>query len=274
MNEIKEIDTGVLLPEDGVIDSSWARTQLERTDAFSKELMYYGKGSVFFLLKTELPPSAYEQAVSDLDYTVETSEVYIQYLQKRPLLEAIKAKYYTALSLSASEYITGSVEDALALCDVCTAKYGKLTSDNLRKAAEATGAAPKRVSSALMTIEKAKKKALYEWLLSEHGLSEDDIYSASTLDTSGKTEYLEKMLQAYSLLTSWDDFYDLVSPVVLDNGETSTLRFLSDMADASQSINEYLKKEEAYHTLASLKEEFANEVYPKLSFEEGTSNDT
>ena len=87
-----EIDTGVELPESGTVNTSWARNQLDRTDAFSKELMYYGKGSIFFLLQTSLSESSYKQSVKDLDYTVETAAVYINYLQLRPVLEAIKDK--------------------------------------------------------------------------------------------------------------------------------------------------------------------------------------
>jgi len=268
MNEVKEIDTGVILPDDGVVDVKWALAQLERVDAFSKELMYFGKGSVLFMLSTNLTIQAYEQAVHELGYTVETSELYISYLQKREVLEAVKAKYMVAMSLSASEYLTQDVEDSLALCDVCIAKYGKLTADNLKKATEDTGRTVKKMSTATLNIETLKKKALMDWLADEYSMSDDDVHQASSINTVGKTEYVEKMLQAHSMLGDWKIFYDIIAETVFESDNPAALRFLADMQDASGPIKEYLDSEEAYNNLAALKDKFESVIYPELQFKQ------
>lgn len=262
-----ESATGVILPENNIIDTEWAKEQLSRVDVFSQELLNYGRGEIFFMLQSNLSPAGFEQSINDLGYTVETANTYISYLQKRVVLEEIKAKFYVALSLSAAEYIPDSVEDAMALMDVCLAKFGKPTADNLKKAAETTGTLPKKMSDAAISVEAMKKKALYEWLLSEHSLSEDDIHQASTINTAGKTEFLEKMLQAYSLLEDWKTFYDIIAKPVHDSENMKALRFLSDIQDASASIQDFLKSEKAHLELVRLKEIFSNEVYPELSFE-------
>jgi len=265
----KEIDTGVLLPEDGTaVDTDWARDQLERTDAFSKELMFFGKGSVFFLLKTNLSPDGYAQSVADLGYAVETANLYISYLQKRPVLEAIKAKFYVAISLSASEYIPDAEDDAMALLDVCVAKYGKFTADNLRKAAEDTGTLPKKMSSAAISVEAMKKKALHDWLADTFDMSEDDIYQAAKVSTEGRTEFTEKMADAFDRIEDWEVFYKVIATVVHKSENIAALRFLADFRDAAPSMAEYLASEKANHLLTARIEKFENEVYPELSFQE------
>ena len=50
----KEIETGVELPESGIIDTNWAKEQLERVNIWSQELMSYGRGQVFNMLKISL----------------------------------------------------------------------------------------------------------------------------------------------------------------------------------------------------------------------------
>lgn len=265
-NEVKEVDTGVLLPEDGIVDVTWARKQLERSDAFSKELMYFGKGSVFFLLQTNLSIEGFEQAVRSLEYSVEQAELYISYLQKRPVLTAIKNKYYVALALSAAEFIPNSIDEALALCDITVAKYGALTAKNLEKALGDTGKSIKKMSEAAISVEAMKKKAFHEWALSEYGLSDDDILNAQRVDTSGKSEYLEKSLQAFSLLGDWKTFYAIIAEPVHASGDTKALRFLADINDAAASIQEFLAIEAANHNLIQIKEKFNSEVYPELSF--------
>ncbi len=264
---MNESTTGVILPEDHIIDTKWAQEQLSRVDVFSQELLNYGRGEIFFMLQTNLSPAGYEQSINDLGYTIETSNTYISYLQKRTVLEAIKAKYYVAISLSAAAYLPDAEDAAIALCDVCLAKFGKLTADNLKKAAETTGTLPKKMSDAAISVEAMKKKALNDWLLAEHQLSEDDIQQASRLSTEGKTEYLEKMLQAYSLLEDWKTFYNIIASTVEQSGDMKALRFLADMQDASGSITEFLTAETNFNNLATLKSTFENEVYPKISFE-------
>ena len=264
---MNESNTGVILPEDNIIDTKWAQEQLARVDVFSQELLNYGRGEIFFMLQTNLSASGFEQSINDLGYTVETANTYISYLQKRVVLEAIKAKFYVALSLSAAEYIPDNIDDAMALLDVCLAKFGKPTADNLRKAAETTGTLPKKMSDAAISVEAMKKKALHEWLLGEHGLSDDDILQASTINTAGKTEFTEKMLQAYSLLGDWKTFYDIIAEPVHASENMRALRFLSDIQDASLSIEDYLKSEAANQRLNRLKATFTDEVYPELSFE-------
>ena len=264
---MQESNTGVILPEAGVITTQWAKEQLSRVDVFSQELLNYGRGEIFFMLQTNLSQTGFEQSINELGYTVETANTYISYLQKRITLEAIKAKYYVALSLSAAEYIPDAIDDAIALIDVCLAKFGKPTADNLKKAAETTGTLPQKMSSAAISIEAKKKKALNEWLASEHTLSDDDILSAGSIDTTGKTEFLEKMLQAYSLLEDWSEFYKIIAEPVHNSGNAKALRFLSDINDASGSIEEFLRSEAAFNNLSALKEKFHNEVYPELAFE-------
>ena len=264
---MKESTTGVILPEDNIITTEWAKEQLSRVDVFSQELLNYGRGEIFFMLQTNLSASGFEQSINDLGYTVETAYTYISYLQKKTVLSAIKEKYYVALSLSAPQYIPDNIDDAMALLDVCLAKFGKPTADNLKKAAETTGTMPKKMSDAAISIEALKKKSLHEWLLDEHSLSDDDILQASRIATEGKVEFLEKMLQAYNLLEDWKDFYDIIAKPVKESNNPKALRFLSDIQDASESITEYLASEKAYHNLSTLKETFENEVYPKISME-------
>lgn len=261
-----ESTTGVILPEDHIITTEWAREQLSRVDLFSQELLNYGKGEVFFMLQTNLSPSGFEQTVSELGYTIETCNTYISYLQKRVVLEAIKAKFYVALSLSAAEYIPDNIDDAMALMDVCLAKFGKPTADNLKKAGETTGTLPKKMSDAAISVEALKKKALHDWLLSEHNLSDDDIYEAQKLHPEGLKEFTEKMCQAYFRLENWKDFYSIIAEPVHASENMKALRFLSDIQDASKSIEEYLAAEARHKKLASLKELFDSEVYPEISF--------
>lgn len=264
---MNESTTGVILPENNIIDTKWAMEQLQRVDVFSQELLNYGRGEIFFMLQTNLSQQGFEQSIGELNYTVETAMTYISYLQKRPVLEAIKAKFYVALSLSAAEYIPDNVTDAMALLDVCLAKFGKPTAENLKKAAETTGTLPKKMSDAAITVEAMKKKALHEWLLDEYGLSDDDIYSAQRLHPEGRTEFTEKMAQAYSLLEDWSAFYKIIADAVHDSNNMKALRFLSDINDASASIQEYLKAEAANRRLIELKLKFDNEVYPLAQFE-------
>jgi hypothetical protein len=265
MNESK---TGVILPEDGIIDTKWAKDQLSRVDVFSQELLNYGRGEVFFMLQTNLSQKAFEDAIQDLDYTLATAYTYISYLQKRPILETIKEKLYVALSLSAAEYIPDNIEDALALLDVCIAKFGKPTADNLKKAAETTGTLPKRMSEAALSVEVAKKKALQKWLLEEHNLTEAQVIDAQRTKPEGKAEFVEKMVEAFDRLEDWNEFYSIIAKPVHDSDNMKALRFLADINDASGSIMEYLQAEKAFNNLNALKEEFTNNVYPELSFKE------
>ena len=263
---MNESNTGVVLPENNIIDTKWAQEQLSRVDVFSQELLNYGRGEIFFMLQTNLSASGFEQAINDLSYTVETANTYISYLQKRVVLEAIKAKYYVALSLSAAEYIPDSIEDSMALIDVCLAKFGKPTADNLRKAAETTGTMPKKMSDAAISIEAMKKKALYDWLLSEHNMTESDVQDAQRLHPEGRQEFTSKMSQAYFLLGDWKTFYDVIAETVHKSENMKALRFLADMNDASSSIEEYLQAEVANQKLNRLKGIFEDEVYPELNF--------
>lgn len=262
-----ESTTGVVLPEDGIIDTQWAKDQLSRVDVFSQELLNFGRGEIFFMLQNNLAPDGFAQAIGDLDYTVETANTYISYLQKRPVLEAIKAKLYVALSLSAAEYIPDSIEDAMALLDVCIAKFGKPTADNLRKASETTGSLPKKMSDAAIGIEAMKKKALNEWLSSEFDMSESDIMDSQRLHPEGRQEFTEKMVAAFDRLEEWDAFYTLIASVVHDSADTKALRFLADINDAAGSMLEFLSAEKAHTLLASRKQVFEDEVYPEISFQ-------
>ena len=259
--------TGVVLPDDGIIDTSWAAEQLGRVDLFSQELLNYGKGEIFFMLQTNLSQGGFEQSIKELGYTVETALVYISYLQKRAVLEAVKEKYYVAVSLSASEYLLDAVEDSLALCDVCVAKYGKITKENLQKASEDTGQAVKKMSDAAISIEAMKKKALNDWLLGSHGLSESDVMDAQRLHPEGRTEFTDKMTAAFDRLSDWQSFYAVIAKPIHDSGNPEALRFLADLNDAAPSMVEFLDAEEAHHNLNALKEKFESEVYPELSFE-------
>jgi len=265
---MNESTTGVILPENGIVDIDWAKDQLSRVDVFSQELLNYGRGEIFFMLQTNLSQQGFEQAIQDLNYTTETALTYISYLQKKPVLEAIKERLYVALSLSAAEYVPDNIDDAMALLDVCIAKFGKPTADNLKKAAETTGKLPKKMSEAAISVEAAKKQALYDWLKSEHNMSESDILDAQRLHPEGKQEFLEKMLEAYSRLEDWNVFYTVIAETVHKNDDMKALRFLADINDASASIEEFLKAESAYQQLTALKAKFDNEVYPKLNFEQ------
>ena len=263
----EQTETGVILPQDGIIDTQWCKEQLSRVDLFSASLLAYGRGEIFFMASSNMGTAGFEQVVTDLGYTVQTANVYINYLQKRTVIEAIRAKYYVALSLAASEFVPDSTEDALALCDICISKYGKLTADNLKKAAEDSGAPIQKMSTSALTVEKLKKDALNEWLLDTHQLSEDDILQASKLPIEGRVEFTEKMLQAYSLLEDFKTFYDIIAIPVNASGSTRALRFLSDLQDASGSITEYLDAETAFNNLNQYKATFEMEIYPKLSFD-------
>jgi hypothetical protein len=271
MNQQK-IETGVLLPPDGKVSVAWAQEQLERVSVFSQELLAYGRGEVFTFLKTKLSPDGFKQTVQDLDYTVETADKYIQYFKLKPALEAIKEKYYVALSLSASEYIPENIEDALALCDIAVAKYGKLTAENLRKAAEAAGVLPKKLSDAAISTEASKKKALHKWLLDEYALSDDDIFLRSSIHTEGKLEFLETMIDAYEHLGDWFQVYSIIADPIKNSNNTKALRFLSSLNNASKSIQEYIKSEQQFYELEELKEKFENEIYPELNFEAEKDN--
>ena len=262
-----EIDDGVVLPENGIIDKAYVLEQLSRIDMFSASMIAYGRGKVFFLARTNLGTSAYEQLVQEVGYSVDSAEDYIKYLELRPVIEAIRSKYYVALSLAASKVIPDSVEDALAICDIVVAKYGKITKDNIVKAIETTGGTVKKMSASSIEIEKLKKKALYDWLYDEYVMTEEDIREASQLHPEGLKEYTTKMAQAYFLLEDWKIFYDIIAGPVKDSGNMKALRFLSDMNDASGSIEEYLVAEQAHQKLIALKEVFENEVYPKMNFD-------
>jgi len=264
---MNESTTGVVLPDNGTIDTQWAKEQLARVDLFSNELLNYGKGEIFFMLQSNLGSGGFEQSITDLGYTVETALVYISYLQKRVILDAIKEKYYTPLSLSAAGVLPDNTEEALALCDVCVAKYGKLTADNLSKAAEDTGMGHKKMSDSAVGIEAMKKKALHEWLTSTFGITEVQIQEAGRQHPEGRVEFTEKMAEAYDKLGSWDVFYQLVSQAVMSHGDPRTMRFLADMSDASGSMEEYLHAEAAYRLLQERREMFEQEVYPKIQFE-------
>ena len=264
---MNESTTGVILPDDGIINTKWAQDQLLRVDVFSQELLNYGRGEVFFMLQSNLSQGGFEQSIKDLDYTVETAMTYISYLQKRPVLEAIKIKLYVALSLSAAEYIPDNIEDAMALLDVCIARFGKPTADNLKKAAETTGTLPKKMSDAAITIEANKKKELMNWLKTEHNLSESDVLDAQRLHPEGKQEFLEKSIAAFDRLGNWDDFYKIIADSVNNSGNPLALRFLADLNDAAPSMVEFLEAEQSHTNLNALKDTFDNVVYPKLSFE-------
>ena len=257
----------VTLPDDGVIDTAWAMKELEKATLFSTFDLNANKGRVFFMLKSHLPTLGYEQSVQELDYTIETAETYINFLGKLPILEAIRTKYMAALSLSASELLPDTLEDAMALLDICIARIGRPTAKNLAKALELTGATPKKLTSAALTVEVLKKKAFMDWLLDEHGLSEDDVYMASKVDTTGRTEFTEKMAQAFFLLEDWSIFYDTVATAVHAADDSKALRFLADINDAAVSIGSFLESEKAFNSLNSLRAEFNNEVYPELSFQ-------
>ena len=260
--------TGVILPDDNIINTKWAQEQLSRVDVFSQELLNYGRGEIFFMLKQNLAAQGFEQSIQELGYTVETAMTYISYLQKRVVLEAIKAKFYIALSLSAAIYIPDNIDDAMALLDVCLAKFGRPTADNLKKAAETTGVLPKKMSDAAITTEANKKKAMTDWLLEEHNMSEADIIDAGSLHPEGLKEYTEKMSQAFFLLEDWDDFYKVISTAVMSSANSKAIRFLSDMNDAAGSIEEYLGAEKANKNFNALKDKFENDIYPKISFKE------
>ena len=262
-----EIDDGVILPEDGIITKEYVLEQLSRIDMFSASMIAYGRGKVFFLARTNLGSSAYEELVRDVGYSVDSADDYIKYLELRPVIEAIRSKYYVALSLAGSKVIPESVDEALAICDIVVAKYGKITKDNIVKAIESTGATVKKMSVSSIEIERMKKKALNEWLLDEHAMSEDDIYQASQLHPEGLKEFTSKMSQAYFLLEYWKEFYDIIAPAVRASDNMKALRFLADMNDASGSITEYLAAEQANQKLTALKEQFEQEVYPKINFD-------
>lgn len=263
---MQESLTGVVLPDDGHIDTEWAKEQLARVDLFSQELLNYGKGEIFFMLQTNLGASGFEQSIGDLGYTVETALVYISYLQKKSVLEAIKEKFYIALSLSAASIVPDNVEEALALCDVCVAKYGKLTADNLSKAAEDTGVGHKKMSDSAVGIEAMKKAALMEWLKTAFSMTEEQIIESGRLKPEGRSEFTEKMANAYDRLEDWDAFYSLIAEPVHESGNARALRFLADMSDASASMEEYLHAEAAHRLLQDRKEQFEQEVYPEIQF--------
>jgi hypothetical protein len=259
-------DTGVVIPDSGIIDKQWILDSLARVDIFSAELVSYGKGSIFFLARSNMSPESYAQVVTEIGLTVETADKYINYLQLRPVLEAIKKKYYIAISLAASELLPDSIDEALALCDICIAKYGRLTADNLRKALEDTGAPIKKLSDSALSIEKLKRQAMLDWLLEAHELSEEDVRDASSINPIGKQDYLAAMLQAHSLLGDFTTFYDIIAKPLKDSNNMKALRFLSDFKDASGSVEEFLASEKAHNKLVALKLEFESEVYPLLVF--------
>jgi len=261
-----QLDTGVTLPDNGIIDVAWAKEALSRADIFNQAHLAKARGQVFWLLKTNLGTTAYENAVIDLDYTLETAEKYVRYIEITPVIDAISEKYYMAISLSASEYLPDTVEEALALCDIAIAKGFGLTAKGLEKAIEATGKVVKKMSDAAISVEAMKKKALHDWLLDEHGMSDDDIYLASQLKPEGLKEFTAKMAQAYFLLEDWKEFYGIIAAPIKESGNMKALRFLADLNDASASIEEYLGAERANQKLTALKSLFEREVYPEINF--------
>jgi len=268
MNKEKiEAETGVLLPDSGIINLEWAKEQLSRVDLFSASLLAYGRGEILYMLQTHLSATAYEQAVRELGFSVENSAVYIQYLQKRPVIEAIREKYYVALSLSASEYIPDATEDALAICDITVAKYGKLTADNIKKALVDTGTSIKKIGAAAITVEKNKRDLFLKWLKEEHKMTESDVLDASKLLPESKTIFLEKSIAAFDRLGDWNVFYSIIAKSVHDSDDMKALRFLADLNDAAPSMEEFLAAEESHAKLNTLKETFDNTIYPALSFQ-------
>jgi len=263
----KESDVTIILPDNGIIDVDWAREQLERANLFSTFSLNANKGRVFYMLQSSLSDEGFSQAVSELDYTIETALTYISFLNKLPVLEAIKDKYFIALSLSAAELVPNDVEEAFALIDVTLARCGKPTAKNIAKAIEITGTTVKKMTVSAITAEANKKQALQKWLLDEHQLSADDIIQASKLDTTGKTEFLDKMLEAYDRLDNWNEIYKIIAKPIHDSENMKALRFLADINDASGSIISFLNSEKSFYNLRDLKEKFFNEIYPKMQFE-------
>lgn len=256
--------TGVLLPDDGKVSVEWAKEQLGRVDLFSQELLNYGKGEIFFMLETNQSPSVFEASIKELGYTVETARTYISYLQKKPILEEIKSIYYIALSLSAAEVLPDAMEDALALCAVCVAKYGKLTAENLLKAAEDTGMGHKKMSDSARSLDAMKKEALTSWLVDTFGMTPDSIAAAQHIDTAGKTEFLEGALNAFDRLEDYDTFHKIVSDVVFESENKAAIRFLADMHDISGSILEFIRSEKNHRLYVERVEKFESEVYPEV----------
>lgn len=259
-----DVTTGVVLPEDGTVNVAWAKEQLGRVDLFSTELLNYGKGEIFFTLETNQTSAVFEKSIKELGYTVETAKKYISYLQKKPALEAIKGRFYVALALSAATVLPDSIEDALALCDVCAAKYGRLTAENLVKAAADTGMGHKKMSDSARSIDALKKEALNTWLIETFGMTAESIQNAQTVNTDGKTEFLEGALNAYDRLVHWESFYRIISDVVFESEDKQAIRFLADMQDISGSIEEFIDSEKAHRLLTQRIEKFENEVYPKI----------
>ena len=255
------------LPSDGIITVEWARISLERAALFSTFDLNMNKSRVFFMLKTHLSIQAYEEALKELEYTAPTVEVYLQFLSKAAVLEAIRDKYFIPISLSASELIPDELDEALALCDVALSKFHRITADTLAKALDLLGKTTKKLSNAAISVEANKKAELMKWLKSEHNLSESDVLDAQRLHPEGKSEYLEKSIAAFALLGDWQEFYSIIAKPVHDSGNSKALRFLADINDSSGSIMEFLAAEEAHTKLNALKETFNNVIYPQLSFE-------
>jgi len=261
---MSESTTGVILPDNGTIDVAWAKEQLGRVDLFSQELLNYGKGEIFFTLETNQSQLVFDASIKELGYTVETAKKYISYLQKKVILESIKDIYYVALSLSAAEVIPDAKEDALALCSVCVAKYGKLTVDNLIKAAADTGMGIKKMSDSARSIDALKKEALKTWLKETFRMTEESILNAGSINVQGKQEFLEGALNAYDRLEDWTTFYKIVADIVFASENKHAIRFLADMQDISGSIEEFIESEKAYRLLMQRVEKFEEEVYPKI----------
>ena len=263
----KELETGIILPQDGVVNVEWMKEQLSRADLFSTQLLNYARGQVFLMAEINLGPGGFEAACKELDYTVETAKTYISYLQKRIVLEAILNKFYTPLSLSAAEVIPDTVEDALALCDICVARYGKLTFKNLQKAIDDSGLGHKKMSNSAVGIEAMKKTALHEWLSAAFDMTEEQIIDAGRLRPEGKIEFTEKMANAFDRLEDFTEFIDIIELPIHNSENKESLRFLADLVDAAASMKEFLASEHAYRLLQDRKEQFEQEVYPEIQFQ-------
>jgi len=262
-----EIVTGVVMPTDNIVDINWAKAQLERVDIFSAELMNYGKAEIFFLCKTHMSKSEYVTTLGELGYKAETAETYISYLNKREILEAIKSKYLTAVSLGAALLLPNSIEDALALVDVCVAKFGKLTEENLTKALKAVGKEVTKTTTNLTTLETAKREAFLAWLDAQYDVSEDEAIESTILKPEGKTEFMYIMEDAVTALVDWEEFYKIIVPAIKKANNPKAVRFVSDLNAAIPSLMEAVEAEHANELYKERQQYFYNEVYPALELE-------
>jgi hypothetical protein len=99
-------------------------------------------------------------------------------------------------------------------------------------------------------------------------MTQDDINNASRVATEGKSEFTEKMANAFDRLGQWKIFYSLIAETVHKSDDMAALRFLSDFRDAAPSMEEYLASEKANQLLTSRVAQFENEVYPEMAFNE------